>query len=287
MVNLILSVNGQNVDALSDHCLSLGAQAVTVTPGAVDEAWFQEPGENRNWKTAFIHCLMNSEADGRSLIRALEIYAQASFEYRFTPVPDRDWVRYTRDQFQPQRIADRLWILPPWTPAEQYPEPRIILEPGLAFGTGAHPTTGMILRWLCRNPPKRQSVIDWGCGSGILALAALKLGAATVSGTDIDSQALQASLNNAALNGMDFPVYLPGDIPARRVNIILANILTNPLIELAPVLERHTFPDSQILLTGILESQIQSVVTAYRPWFEINKMDQIEDWVLLRGRRHA
>ncbi|NOZ76021.1 MAG: 50S ribosomal protein L11 methyltransferase [FCB group bacterium] len=287
MVNLILSVDGQSMDELSDLCLSLGAQSVTAIPGARDETWYHEPGEHRNWKTAVLHCLMNSEADGHALIRALEIYSGLSFGHEFTPVPNRDWVQYTRDQFQPELVADYLWLLPPWTPVKQYPEPRLIIEPGLAFGTGAHPTTRMILRWLCQNPPSNQSVIDWGCGSGILALAALKLGARNVLGTDIDLQAITASRNNAELNQLPFPTYLPSEMPTNQVKLILANILANPLIELAPVFANYSEPEGQLLLTGILEPQIDAVNSAYQPWYHLEKIDQDEDWVLLRGTRRA
>jgi len=286
MVNLILSTDHINVDELCDLCLSLGAHSVSVAPQNRDETWFQEPGEVRHWTAPRVVCILENETDGKHLLQSLETYYQRPLTHSISTVPEKDWVQATRDQFQPLQVGDVLWVLPPWAPQERYQEPRLIIEPGLAFGTGSHPTTQMILRWLCENSLRDRTVIDWGCGSGILGLAALKLGASKAIGVDIDRQAFQASRDNAQLNAMEFPVYHPEDIPPKTVDIILANILVNPLIELSGRFAKQVTAGGIVLLTGILEPQIDAVISAYRSHFNVTQVDQIDDWVLLAGIRN-
>ncbi len=207
-------------------------------------------------------------------------------EFRVERVEDADWVRLTQSQFQPLQITPRLWVVPSW---HELPDPaavNIVLDPGVAFGTGAHPTTRLCLRWLDTVVTPDADVLDYGCGSGILAIAAMKLGARSARGIDIDPQAVLAAQDNAERNRVkaDFAA-AADDAPVRPARIVVANILANPLTVLAPLLARLTLPGGRIALSGILSEQTQSVLDAYASNFDMQSTDHDDGWVLLTGFR--
>lgn len=204
----------------------------------------------------------------------------------FSVVQDRDWDADWRRQLKPLRFGKRLWVCPVGQPCPAADGISVILEPGLAFGTGTHPTTAMCLAWLDGIPLAGQRLLDFGCGSGILAIAALALGAERCMGVDIDPQALLASRDNALRNACSerLALSLPADCPPGRYAVIVANILSGPLVRLAPELRRHAGPATRIALSGILAEQAAEVVAAFRPWVQLELTAQQEDWVLLTGR---
>ena len=202
-------------------------------------------------------------------------------------VADQDWVRATQSQFGPIAIGEGFWIVPSWC---DLPEPGAIaleLDPGLAFGTGSHPTTRLCLEWLRGAIAGGETVLDYGCGSGILAIAAAKLGARTVAGTDVDAQALAASAANARANGVEATFVMPDRLAPGERDVVVANILANPLILLAPALAARTKRGGHIALSGIREAQADEVAAAYARWFTLAVWRRLDGWVLLAGTRHA
>ena len=205
-------------------------------------------------------------------------------------VADEDWVRATQAQFNAIQIVDRLWIVPSWCVVPDPSAVNIALDPGLAFGTGSHPTTRLCLEWLARELRAGESVLDYGCGSGILAIAACKLGATHVVGTDIDPQAIASSRVNAAQNAVP-AVFVEADrlatIGQTVYDVVVANILANPLIALAPQLARRVRNQGRVVLSGVLEAQAEDVMTAYRPWFNIGICASDDGWIALAGTRRG
>jgi ribosomal protein L11 methyltransferase len=207
---------------------------------------------------------------------------------RLAEVPDADWVRLTQAQFAPIRIADGLWIVPSWCAPVDPTALNLVVDPGLAFGTGSHPTTRLCLQWLASELEAGESVLDYGCGSGILAVAAARLAAGTVVGTDVDPQAIAASVANAAVNAANARFLLPDELAAGAFapfDVVVANILTNPLRLLAPALAARVRPGGRIVLSGILESQAADVIAVYRDWFKIEVWRADDGWVALEGIR--
>ena len=204
-------------------------------------------------------------------------------EFRIEMLADNDWVRLTQSQFDPIRISQRLWIVPTWHPPSDPAAINITLDPGLAFGTGSHPTTRLCLRWLDANIRGGESVLDYGCGSGILAIAALKLGAASAIGVDVDTQAVQSSRDNAIANQVGAKFYLPDTAPKQQANIVIANILTNPLKMLAPLLAGAIQQGGRIVLSGILAEQAEDVMKIYAQWFNLEPPITEDGWVCLSG----
>jgi ribosomal protein L11 methyltransferase len=292
-------------DAWSDALLDAGALAVELSdpragaPGEV--ALFDEPGEIGRgqpasahppalalWPLSRVSALFAADADPAGALSAA-----AAALARPLPVAERalvaeqDWVRATQAQFGPIDIGEGLWIVPSWHAPPAAATRVLRLDPGLAFGTGSHPTTRLCLRWLAHGVRPGMRVLDYGCGSGVLAIAAALLGAGEVVGTDIDPQAIGASRANAAANGVAARFALPDALPAGTFDVVVANILANPLVLLAPLLAARTRPGGQIALAGILQSQADAVVAAYTPWFNIARSQVSEGWVLLTGARDA
>ena len=206
-------------------------------------------------------------------------------EYVVEEVQEQDWVRRSQAQFEPIRISPRLWIVPSWA---EPPDPDAInlkLDPGLAFGTGSHPSTRLCLRWLERAIGGGERVLDYGCGSGILAIAALRLGARAALGVDVDPQAIEAAQANARSNRVDARFINTETATDFQADLVVANILANPLILLAPLLARCARSGARIALSGILVTQAQDVIAAYAPWFEMRIGERDGDWALLEGRR--
>ncbi|MFI3247474.1 MAG: 50S ribosomal protein L11 methyltransferase, partial [Ferrimonas sp.] len=203
---------------------------------------------------------------------------------------DKDWEREWMDHFHPMKFGHRLWICPSWREAPEPDAVNVLLDPGLAFGTGTHPTTALCLQWLDSLDLTNKQVVDFGCGSGILAIAAIKLGAADVVGLDIDPQALTASADNAERNGIKdkLTVYLPKDQPQDlQADVVVANILAGPLRELAPVISALVKPGGQLALSGLLQEQAEELRTIYSQWFTLNPTTIEGDWCRLDGQKHA
>ncbi len=249
---------------------------------------FGEPGEPgvALWPFSRIEALF---ADGDEAGRALRASAEALLlplpPVEAQPVAERDWVRETQAQFAPIEPAPGLWIVPSWHQVPAGARLALTLDPGLAFGTGSHPTTRLCLAWLDETGVAGRSVLDYGCGSGILAIAAAGLGAGEVTGVDVDPQAIVSSTENARNNGALASFVLPDALPAGAFDIVVANILANPLKLLAPALAARVRQGGRIALSGILDVQADEVIDAYAPWFTLAPWRRAEGWVLLAGPR--
>lgn len=301
-LSLVVDSDAEHAEALSEALLELGALSVDLLDADADtpdeQAIFGEPGEPPPgvWQHNRVSALFDSDKDVDSILHnaAAGIGLKQVPAYRIETLADDDWVRITQSQFAPIPISPRLWIVPTWHTPSDPDAINIVLDPGLAFGTGSHPTTRLCLRWLDDNLCGGENVLDYGCGSGILAIAALKLGAAHAIGVDVDSQAVIASRDNAAANRVesaefylpdDFPDLSPGHQLQPGFDLVVANILTNPLRMLAPLLASATRPGGQIVLSGILEEQAQEVMNIYQQWFDLDAPVFEEGWSCLSGRR--
>lgn len=293
-LTLIVDSDATHAEALSEALLDLGALSVDLLDADADtpdeQAIFGEPGEPPPgvWQHNRVSAMFDNDQDVRAILaNAVAQIGLAKFpEYRIETLADNDWVRLTQSQFEPIPISPRLWIVPTWHTASDPSAINIVLDPGLAFGTGSHPTTRLCLRWLDQNLQGGESVLDYGCGSGILAIAALKLGAACAVGVDVDKQAVIASHDNAVANQVsNVKFYLPDDASAEQYDLVVANILTNPLRLLAPLLASATRQGGQIVLSGILEAQAPSVMEIYQQWFDLNPPIFEDGWSCLSGRK--
>lgn len=294
-LSVTIATDAEHAEALSDALLALGALSAGIEDADAgterETPQFGEPGSAPGplWARSRVVALFERSADLPLIVAAAGGAAglAATPAYETTEVAEQDWVRLTQSQFEPIRINDRLWIVPSWHDA---PDPRAInleLDPGLAFGTGSHPTTHLCLEWLCRHVPTGAGVLDYGCGSGILAIAAAKLGAGRVTGIDIDEIALAAAADNAARNGVALQLLHSRQPLDTTFDIVVANILTNPLCVLAPLLTGRTRVGGLLALSGILASQVAQVQEAYRPAFDLEFRTEREGWALLTGRRRC
>jgi ribosomal protein L11 methyltransferase len=249
---------------------------------------FDEPGApGGGWATARIRALLVQDADADAVLRAAAADAGLGEvpAHALEDVPEADWVRSSQAQFEPIRVSERLWIVPSWHAPPDPAAINIALDPGLAFGTGSHPTTRLCLRWLERNVRPDALVLDYGCGSGILAIAAMKLGARAAVGVDVDPAAVAAARANASANGVAAR-FVGSDAPLDVVaDLVVANILANPLKILAPVLAAHCRAGGRIVLAGILARQDAEVAAAYAPWFDVAPFDGDDGWIALEGLR--
>lgn len=279
----------QAVDELSDYLQDLGALSLTYSDAA-DQALFEPPpGATPLWQAVTVCALFPGETNCNNIEQQLlGKYPHLSQQnLSWEQLEDRDWERECLNHFHPMRFGQRTWIVPSW---ESAPDPNAIiihLDPGLAFGTGTHATTALCLEWLDQNPPHRQKVLDVGCGSGILSIAAIKHGAKQVCGTDIDPQALQASKENAIKNNCldKIILSLPEQLGDTGFDLILANILANPLCEMAETLTRLLKPQARIVLSGILKHQAEAVIDRYKQWFSLDPITGKEDWVRITGTK--
>jgi ribosomal protein L11 methyltransferase len=281
------------VESLSDALIDAGAVSVDVCDAdagtALERPIFDEPdyAASASWLHARLSALFGADADVPAAIASA--CEQAGIEpttaFEVTRVEDDDWVRRTQSQFTPQHVTERLWVVPSWHQAPDADALNIVLDPGLAFGTGTHPTTRLCLRWLDRVVRGGESIIDFGCGSGILAIAALKLGAARASGVDIDPQAIVAARRNASQNCVPATFVSPAEHLGEPAHIVVANILAQPLIVLAPVLVKLTLRRGRLALSGILVEQAAEVQETYSAWYDFEPMQAEDGWVLLSGVR--
>jgi ribosomal protein L11 methyltransferase len=248
------------------------------------------PGETPLWNDLIITALFNGDDDLSVLVLTLESNKQQwkITDINLETIVDQDWERAWMDDFKPMKFGNNLWIYPSWNKIPEDDSNKIILDPGLAFGSGTHPTTALCLEWLDSNPPQGLSVIDYGCGSGILAIAAAKLDADKIVATDIDQQALIATKNNMLKNQIPDTIIetcFPKDIPTKPVELLIANILSKPLIELAEAFAQLTKPNGSIVLSGILEEQTDNIVHAYQPHFSNIQIAQKDDWIRVTAQR--
>ena len=287
----------RNAEALSDMLMDAGAYSATIEDAdaeSTDEKpLYGEPGfepDNCAWPRSIISILADDDFDTEtSLAIAVKALKCEKPEILGSEtVEDVDWVRVTQAQFQPTQVSDRLWIVPTWHDLPNENAINVRLDPGVAFGTGSHPTTHLCLQWLDANVKATDNVLDFGCGTGILAIAAKLVGAASVTGTDIDPQAVESAHDNALQNQVEARFFLPNDMPEGRFDIVVANILANPLKILAPALLGRVKDDGALVLSGVLAHQADEVIAAYRdidPKMALSVWKQEGDWVCISGRR--
>lgn len=289
--NLIVWSSKDDAERYSEVMTEAGALAVSVEDADRDRPEespvFAEPGmpEHDYWRHCAIAGLFEN-VEFSAVFAALNAVVPGSpLDWRLETIADEDWVRLTQAQFEPVQISSRLWIAPSWHQAPAGAEIVLRLDPGLAFGTGSHATTRLCLRWLNANVKGGERVLDYGCGSGILAIAALKLGAATAFGTDIDPNAVSASNENACLNGVAAVFALPDKLEDFGADIVIANILAKPLQVLSPLLARYCQPGGMLVLSGILQEQSDQVIASYAEFANLAVWAEEDGWVCLVGER--
>ncbi len=292
-VSARIIADAQQADALGDALMEAGALSVTVEDadaGTPEETpQYGEPGMATQlvWARSVLSALFDADQPVAEIVdqcaKALGVEAALTIE----AVPETDWVRATQAQFDPIPIGGPLWIVPTWHTPPEADAINLVLDPGLAFGTGSHPTTRMCLQWLVRERPTG-SILDYGCGSGILAIAAAKLGAREVVGVDIDPQAVRSAHDNADANAVTATFFdasdtLPTPYDTQKYDVVLANILANPLRVLAPALIARLKPGASLVLAGLLAEQAEELIGIYSPWLQMQVGDTQEGWSLLVG----
>ena len=287
-LQLIIPTTETEADQLSDALMEHGAVSVTLQDMQDQPVLEPAPGTTPMWSQTRVVGLFDANDDLKQIIANIEKQLRKKIpDWKGEQLEDKDWVRAWMDDFKPMQFGKKLWVVPSTFEPPQPEAANILLDPGLAFGTGTHPTTSMCLEWLDANPPRGKDVIDFGCGSGILAIAAILLGAEQAEAIDIDPQALIATRDNAEKNNVSRKIntYLPNEFANKSTLLLLANILASPLIELASYFADLTIPRGQIVLSGILAEQADAVLTAYQTNFEIEIWKQQGDWVCLAGVR--
>lgn len=288
-IQITIVSSPEEADLFAENLEALDAVAVTMEDAKDDAIYQLAPEETPLWDFVNVKALFETTVSPRTIINTIKTKLNRTepINYRIEKIADQDWVRLTQQHFKPQCYAEKLWICPNW-----YEEPLagkvVRIDPGLAFGTGTHPTTSLCLEWLAHNPPLNKTVIDFGCGSGILALAAAKLGAEQVIAIDHDQQALIATKNNMALNpDIQHKISISNDktLPSIKADVIVANILANPLIELEPTITRLMQAHGSLVLSGILEHEIQFVAQAYAEHFTLQDAKTLDQWALLTFTR--
>lgn len=296
-LELSLTIRAEQQPRVEEALDDLGALSVTLQDADAetpDEQAIFEPGvgELPLWPTITLNALFEEDTDRRGLAEALGDLLPwlEPDQLQFRDVEDQDWERAWMDQFKPMPFGKRLWIYP-WNIEPPADEDIVVvrLDPGLAFGSGTHPTTSLCLQWLDSLDLKGKTVVDFGCGSGILAIAALKLGAASAVGVDNDPQALTASADNAERNEVAdrLAVYLPQDHVVEPADVFVANILAGPLGELAPIFAAAAKPGAPFAISGILKGQEDELLARYAEWFDALRVDTQEDWVRISGKRRG
>ncbi len=276
---------------LEDLFLEAGALAVTLQDNEDNPIFEPELGETPLWQNTRITALFDADFDGNACANNIEQQFAGQLAHRkIELLENKDWERAWMEHYEPMQFGERLWIVPSWTDAPDPNATNLMLDPGLAFGTGTHPTTALCLRWLDEQDVDGKHILDWGCGSGVLAIAALLLGADTAEGIDIDPQALTATESNAERNNIDsgcLQMGLIDDYSGERADITIANILAGPLVELAPMLANATKEGGLIVLSGVLKEQADAICEAYSTWFDINPVAVMDDWVRIDGIKRS
>ncbi|EKE84548.1 50S ribosomal protein L11 methyltransferase [Idiomarina xiamenensis] len=288
-IQFTISSSEEHAPQVGDMLMGNGAQAVTYRDGEDNPIFEPKAGEVTYWQHTLVTGLFDAACDINAITQRLSQAAlfRDNFQYKVDGLEDKDWEREWMDNFHPIQCADNLWICPTW---REVPDPNavnVMLDPGMAFGTGTHPTTALCLNWLAQQDLSGKRVIDFGCGSGILAIAALLLGAEQAIGIDIDQQALKASRENAERNGVSdrLQVYLPEQQPEVNAEVVVANVLAGPLRELNQNVLALVAERGKIAMSGILARQADDVQAAYQAQISFAPVVQREDWVLLSGER--
>ncbi|MRT41276.1 50S ribosomal protein L11 methyltransferase [Enterobacteriaceae bacterium RIT702] len=289
-IQIKINSTGENAETLSDALMDVGAVSVTFQDTHDNPVYEPLPGETLLWGDTDVIGLFDAETEMSDVVAELSQHPLlgSAFRHKIEQIEDKDWEREWMDNFHPMRFGERLWICPSWRDVPDPDAVNVMLDPGLAFGTGTHPTTSMCLTWLDGLDLQGKTVIDFGCGSGILAIAALKLGAAQAIGIDIDPQAIQASRDNAERNGVSerLALYLPHQQPDNlQADVVVANILAGPLRELAPLISVLPKAGGHLGLSGVLASQAESVCEAYAEQFELDPVAEKEEWCRITGVR--
>lgn len=288
-VQVRLAITPDQAETYEDALLEVGAVSVTFMDAEDQPIFEPDLGTTPLWSHTHLLALFEDGTDETALLAHLQLLTGGELpQHQVERVEDQDWERSWMDNFQPMRFGQRLWIVPSWHTAPQPDAVNLLLDPGLAFGTGTHPTTALCLEWLDGQALAGDTVLDFGCGSGILAIAALLLGAEQALGTDIDPQALEASRDNASRNGIEpaqFPVYLPADLPQQPVDVVVANILAGPLVSLAGQLTALVKSGGRLALSGILAEQAEEVRAAYAEAFDLDPTAERDGWIRISGRR--
>lgn len=287
-IQMKINTTGTQAEELGDALMENGAVSVTFQDTHDNPVFEPLPGETRLWGDTDAIALFDAETDMEMVIAGLASHPLLGegFAHKIEQIEDKDWEREWMDNFHPMRFGQRLWICPSWRDVPDPDAVNVMLDPGLAFGTGTHPTTALCLAWLDGLDLTGKTVIDFGCGSGILAIAALKLGAAQAIGIDIDPQAIQASRDNAQRNGVSerLSLYLPHEQPAElSADVVVANILAGPLRELAPLISVLPVKGGHLGLSGVLASQAADVCEAYQDRFALDPVAEKEEWCRITG----
>jgi ribosomal protein L11 methyltransferase len=287
-----LKLSSDLAERYSEFFMEYGALSTSIEDAWAgtekEEPLFGEPGEPTAglWQESRLVVLFASDVDVPEAIAQAALLLNLPLpDYEIEPLAEQDWVRLTQSQFDPIQISNRLWITPSWHEVAHPEAVNLQLDPGLAFGTGSHPTTRLCLQWLDANIHKPWSVLDYGCGSGILAIAAKKLGAGSTVGVDIDEQAIRSSLDNAEKNGVAVDFYLPDQLPDGVFDLLVANILTNPLRLLGEMFAGRVKSGGTIVLSGILETQAEELLLFYSTWFKMETPVFDDGWTRLVGVR--
>jgi len=290
-LQLRLAIAPEQAEPLEDALLGVGAVSVTFMDAEDQPIFEPDLGTTPLWSHTHLLALFEADVDEASLLAHLRLLVDGELPpHELERIEDQDWERSWMDNFHPMRFGQRLWIVPSWHAAPEPGAVNLLLDPGLAFGTGTHPTTALCLEWLDAQALDGLDVLDFGCGSGILAIAALLLGARSATGTDIDVQALQASRDNANRNAVDparFPLYLPEELPPGEADVVVANILAGPLVSLAPRIIERVRPGGRLALSGILAEQGEEVRAAYADNVELDPTIEKDGWARISGRRRG
>ncbi|MBU2895339.1 50S ribosomal protein L11 methyltransferase [Vibrio hepatarius] len=292
-IQIKLNATNNNAEQIGDMLMEeTGALSVTFLDAQDTPVFEPLPGETRLWGDTDILALYDANSDTKQILKQIKLstFLADGFAYKIEQLEDKDWEREWMDNFHPMKFGQRLWICPSW---REVPEPNavnVMLDPGLAFGTGTHPTTALCLEWLESLDLSGKTVIDFGCGSGILAIAAIKLGAEKVIGIDIDPQALLASKDNAKRNGVadKLEVFLPQEQPqGLAADVVVANILAAPLRELSSVITSLVKPSGKLAMSGVLDTQAKDVATYYHDTFTIEPIKEQNEWCRISGQKFA
>lgn len=289
--NVSFLTDAAHAEPVCDALMEAGALSASIEDadaGTPDEQpQFGEPGSvtTPGWQHSRVVALFEPDADVAAMLAeaALAVGLPATPDFEVAPLEEQNWVQLTQSQFDPIQISSRLWIVPTWHQAPDPEAVNLILDPGMAFGTGSHPTTRLCLEWLERNVSSGCSLLDYGCGSGILAIAAARLGAGRVAGVDIDPQAVESARANATANGVEAVFEDSAQALAGEYDVVVANILSNPLRVLAPAICAHVRSGGRLALSGILREQAEEIISIYAQWLPMTVADVREDWVCLSG----
>lgn len=288
-IQLKINTLAEHAQQVGDMLSANGAQAVTFVDAKDTPIYEPKIGEVIVWPDTQVVGLYDAEFDMQRVVNQLEKskVLGKNFDHKLDQLEDKDWEREWMDNFHPVQFGEKLWICPSWRDVPDPTAVNVMLDPGLAFGTGTHPTTSLCLKWLDKVHMENKTVVDFGCGSGILGIAALKLGAAHMHGIDIDPQALLASKDNAGRNDVEhkISVYLPNDQPTLQADFVLANILAAPLRELRPVITEYCKPGGKLVLSGILATQAEEINALYAEDFAMEPIAIEGEWARVSGQR--